>query len=340
MILNTKKVRDYKELTKENILKEVDEKTLFQFYFQNEIDFKKTYTNPLRNDKNEGCRFFIGYSGKLLFIDFSKGTIRDVFGFICDKHLTNLYGALQIINNDFRLGLGNSDNIYIPRVLREQSVYKELKKSELLCLKRNWNDEDIKFWYEYGITKETLTKFNVIPVSKVFLNNKTIASSTLEDPLYCYWFPIFNKKKIYRPKNSDKKRRFISDKDIGQTIQGFDQLPEKGPFVVITKSMKDVMVLYEFDVPAIAPHGEGYNVSSDLVDLLYARFDNVLVFYDNDIAGLEAMERLNQEHGLYCTSIPDYFKSKDISDLYKDEGAIMTRAVLRQLIPLYEQGRK
>ena len=33
-------------------------------------------------------------------------------------------------------------------------------------------------------------------------------------------------------------------------------LPKHGEFIVITKSLKDVMVLYSFGIPAIAPISE------------------------------------------------------------------------------------
>lgn len=39
-------------------------------------------------------------------------------------------------------------------------------------------------------------------------------------------------------------------------IQGSKMLPKSGEFVVVTKSLKDVMALYEFGIPAIAPNSE------------------------------------------------------------------------------------
>lgn len=338
---NLKNLKD-KELTKDNVLKEIHEKILFEYYFGQEINLAESYVNPLRRDNNPGCKFFIGKTGKLLFIDFAeRNSVVDCFGFICKKYNCNLYTALKIINRDFRLGLGTENEQNLPDLVYEYTkpdldFFKQTKekRSELLCLKRNYENYDLNYWVnDYGISEETLKKFNVRCVKTVFKNNKPIWRNTKENPIYAYYFPNENKKKIYRPKEPDKKYKFLSSSGMSKLYQGFDQLPAKGDLLIITKSMKDVMVLYEFGYNAIAPNGEGYDIELDFFESLVNRFDNIVLLYDNDVPGINATIELSSKLKCCYIQIPkDQFGTKDISDYYYNYGQRDTGRLLFNLI--------
>lgn len=342
-LFDLSRIKD-KELTKDNVLAEVHEKVIFEYYFGSAINLEDSYVNPLRKDSNPGCKFFIGRNGKLLFIDFArKGSVVDCFGFICLKYNCTLYTALKIINKDFRLGLG-TESEQLPKDLVYEYTKPDLnffeqtkeKKSELLCLRRKYENYDLDYWCgNYGISQETLKKFNVFPVQIVFKKNKPIWRNSKENPIYAYFFPNENKKKIYRPKEKDKKYKFLSSAGMSKLYQGFDQLPEKGDLLIITKSMKDVMVLHEFGYNAIAPNGEGYDIDEEFYDALHNRFDNIILFYDNDLAGVTAVLSLSSKLRCCYIQIPkDQFSTKDISDYYYNYGEKETGKLLFKLIGL------
>ena len=48
-------------------------------------------------------------------------------------------------------------------------------------------------------------------------------------------------------------------------IQGMHMIPKSGEFLVITKSMKDVMLCYELGIPAIAPNSENLFITDSIV---------------------------------------------------------------------------
>ena len=74
-------------------------------------------------------------------------------------------------------------------------------------------------------------------------------------------------------------------------------LPKSGgDYVVITKSLKDVMVLYEFNIPAIAPNSETLFISDKQLEKLKSKFKNIIVFYDNDCAGISGMNKIKKNH--------------------------------------------
>lgn len=77
-------------------------------------------------------------------------------------------------------------------------------------------------------------------------------------------------------------------------LQGAHILPKSGEFIVITKSLKDVMVLYNYNIPSIAPISENCFVSEVVYNKLTKRFKYCICLYDNDLAGLNAMQRIRK----------------------------------------------
>lgn len=66
-------------------------------------------------------------------------------------------------------------------------------------------------------------------------------------------------------------------------------LPKNGDYLVITKSMKDVMTLYNLGIPAIAPISENCFLSESQYNKLKNKYKNLILLYDNDRPGLRAM---------------------------------------------------
>ena len=106
--------------------------------------------------------------------------------------------------------------------------------------------------------------------------------------------------------------RFLSNTPKS-LIQGARQLPNEGNLLVITKSMKDCAALHELGIPAIAPCSEVLFVSKSQLQALKKRFKNIIVFYDNDLPGIDGMCRIKklypelQEE--YCSD-PEYMEIK------------------------------
>ena len=261
-----------------------------------------------------------------------------MFSVYSKKYDCDFQTALKIINKDFRLGLGGEHGA-LTRELTYETVqltdkyYEEIKKEiPLKCLKREWTKADLQYWEDFGITLDILKTFNVIPTKAVYKGSKLIWKNSSSNPIYTYLFPNEKKKKIYRPLEKNRKFKFLSSAEISTVYQGFDQLPETGDLLIITKSMKDVMTLYSLGYNAIAPNGEGYNLDKQFLEFLEYRFDNIVVLFDNDVAGLEAARRIYDEHRLFYVLIPsEQFRSKDISEYYYYYGQQETKKLLIKL---------
>jgi hypothetical protein len=337
-MFNLAKVKDYEDLTIENILKYISQRDIFEYYFGDKIDTNQQYKNPLRVDNRPGCRFFYSnIDNNLLFKDFSiKSPPIWCFEFVRLKYnLTNGFEVLNLINKDFKLGLGyvTHDFEYDNKVLNfEKREDLETIRLPIKCRIQDFNKFDLNYWNQFGISLSTLQYFNVYAVKHVIKGNDIIWKYSTYNPIYMYHFPNDNKKKIYRPFEKNKNFKFISSPYINEVYQGYDQLPKVNEYLILTKSMKDVMTLYELGYVSIAPNGEGYDISNKFVNHLYTRFDKLIIFYDNDKAGLNNAESLCEKIGCNYVYIPDEYKCKDISDYYKKYKKQETLTLLNQLI--------
>ena len=100
-------------------------------------------------------------------------------------------------------------------------------------------------------------------------------------------------------------------------ISLWTKVPEDGERIVICSSLKDALCLScQLHIPAIAPQGEGYNLSNTAIKELKRRFKKVFICFDTDKAGIKDGKLLAQKTG-FINVVPDLGKNKDLSDYYK-----------------------
>ena len=86
-------------------------------------------------------------------------------------------------------------------------------------------------------------------------------------------------------------------------------------YIVITKSMKDVMCLYEFGIPAIAPNSENLFLTEAQYNRIRKKYNKCIVLYDNDLAGVSNMNKIRKQYSeISVAFIPRKYGAKDISD--------------------------
>lgn len=99
-------------------------------------------------------------------------------------------------------------------------------------------------------------------------------------------------------------------------IQGASQL-KKSNKIIITKSLKDVMVLSENSFSAIAPNSEGIVFSEERIKKITSNFNKIFLFYDNDLAGFQGSRKYNKLYpDITCIFLKRKY-SKDISDFFR-----------------------
>lgn len=106
-------------------------------------------------------------------------------------------------------------------------------------------------------------------------------------------------------------------------------LPKTGDYVVVTKSQKDSMLLYEFGIPAVAPISENLFLTDSKYKKLKERFGKIILLYDNDIPGLSAMQKIRKEYDVTPLWIPRRY-AKDVSDFYALYGRDKTQELINE----------
>ena len=204
---------------------------------------------------------------------------------------------------------------------------KRERGSTLQVKRRPWSQIDKQYWDSYFIPKKTLTKFDVSPIQYAFLNDKIIWEYSDDCPMYVY--KIYNGLKVYRPL-ANKTSKWLSSCSQ-YDIQGFKQLPDFGDLLVITKSLKDVMVLHELGYTAIAPQAESHDIPEHIITHLKERYHKLLLLYDRDKTGMKGVRKLMRKYDLDFAFIPKKYKCKDISDFVRLYGIPETEKILKKL---------
>jgi DNA primase len=119
-------------------------------------------------------------------------------------------------------------------------------------------------------------------------------------------------------------------------------LPKKGDdTLVITKSLKDVMTLYEYGITAIAPCSENLFVTDAQYDKLKKKYKHIYLFYDQDVPGIKAMCKIKKQYpDLRILFLPRHGTDKDISDYRKAHGDKKTLELINKVKSYYGERDK
>lgn len=317
------------KVTPEEILKRTTEYDIYSYYMPTKFKIGSIMSSPFREDKHPSFGIFKNKRGSdLLFKDQATNESGDCFKFVKMMFNINYKQALEQIWDDIIAGKLKVSN----KGKYVQDVYKYRRK--IISVKRkNFTSVDDEYWGQYHIDRDTLKKYNVSPISMFWVDDYlSNIKYTPENPIYAY--RIFNSFKIYNPKTNVKKDKWRSNCGVND-IQGWEQLPECGNTLVITKSLKDVMALSLFNIPAIAPQGEHQLIPSKVVNEAKKRFKRLIMLYDYDSAGVSGATKAKEEYGISIVYIPKHYlelyDAKDVSDYIKEFGLDKTHTLLKEL---------
>lgn len=325
--------KDNIKLNKSFILSRITEEQIMAFYLRVPLDRKKLFCSPLRSDKSVTCAVFRSNKGTLLFKDFATGEAINCFEVVKKLYNCDYHQALKIIANDFNLIKDPSLVKNKGLKINESTKIEDKEMSKVQVEIQDFTELELKWWKKYGITLDTLKKFNVYSCKHVFLNGQLVASSQQHCPIFGYYGGKYHGMelwKIYFPKRTSF--RFIGNYPA-KKLQGYEQLPKKGKVCVITKSMKDCLTLYSLGIPACAPNSETVIPSEAIVDDLTSRFEHVFCLWDNDHTGITFLNKIKRKYPkLHCLIIPRKYGYKDISDMYKGLGKNKTLNLIKEFL--------
>ena len=329
-------------LTVENVFSLVTELEIFRHFIGKEFVVGKAFLSPLRQEDRPSFGIYPTQDSKYKYHckDF-KGFNGNVMSFVCEmnKRPFDLLFALYVINKEMNLNLDDvivSSSLKMKNIsksgtiIKYENYQKEITKSkdiEFRILKRDFQEYDKDFWEKGCIQKSTLDFFNVYATEEVWMNKGEgwikIWVNSKSSPIYSYYFNHTNHFKHYRPFEKVNAQgniwKWLSNCNIDD-IQGYHQLPLKGNTLILTKSLKDVMTLYELGFNSISFHAEGVNVPKERMEELLSRFTNVICYYDNDEAGKLNSHKITKGYNIRHFNNPDGLKEKDAFDYVSSFG--------------------
>lgn len=309
MVFDTNKIKNEVTITLDYILSRVSEYDIYAAYIGN-FKVGMIYNSPLRKDKTPsfGC-FYSRKTKQLLFKDHGTGECGNVIKFV--SLITGLTNYSDILND-----IVNKLKITNDTHLDSSKQYIPSTETVIGVVRQEFTDTDINYWKQFNIQVETLKKFGVSSIKYYLCNGIVKSVYKEENPMYAY--KVYNHFKIYKPyaDKYTKWRNNLTELDI----QGYKQLPKVGDILIITKSMKDVMCLYEMGIPAISPSSESTFIPNKVLEQLKKRFKRIIILFDRDSSGCKSSIKIWNKYKLKPLFINKRFKSKDISDAIKYNG--------------------
>ena len=312
-----------------DLLDKLDDYDIYSYYV-GQFKIGKLFNSPLRSDdKNPSFAIFKGVNGKLFFKDHGSGEGGNAIKFV------KLYKGIQTRDELERelLRIVRKMNPNSGNAIRTYSYSVDSGPTDIGIVRQPFTDVDKRYWKQFHISIDTLRKFQVFSI-KYFLCNRVVRGTYKEtSPMYAY--KVDDKFKIYRPLASKytKWRTNLTNRNV----QGLSELPvEGGNLLIITKSLKDVMCLYEMGFNAIAASSETTFIPDDILDSLRHKWKNVIMLYDRDKTGMLESRKYSKQYKLDALFVHKRFKAKDVSDAVKDNSYNEVKQWLTQTLMKYD----
>lgn len=312
-----------------DLLDKLDDYDIYSYYV-GQFKIGKLFNSPLRSDdKNPSFAIFKGMNGKLFFKDHGSGEGGNAIKFV------KLYKGIQTRDELERelLRIVRKMNPNSGNAIRTYSYSVDSGPTDIGIVRQPFTDVDKQYWKQFHISLDTLKKFQVFSI-KYFLCNRVVRGTYKENsPMYAY--KIDDKFKIYRPLASKytKWRTNLTNRNV----QGLSEIPkEGGNLLIITKSLKDVMCLYEMGFNAIAASSETTFIPDDMLQSLRSKWKHIVILYDRDKTGMLESRKYSRQYKLDAIFVHKKFKAKDISDAVKNNSFADVKKWLTKTLSVYD----
>lgn len=268
------------------------------------------------------CIYFNPQKQQYRFKDFSSGKGGTAVDLIKEIANVSFYGACDLIIEKYNDYILHNNGGYDIKEFKQASKYKVVSYDT-----RTWTEKDQYYWLQFNIGSRMLEEHCVKPLTRYTMVRDDKELNIYGHYLYGYFTKSGQLYKIYQPKTLEKKFIKVSD-----YVQGSEQLKGSST-LLITSSLKDLMSIksLKIDMDIIAPDSENSMIRKDLMINYLQSYEKILVLFDNDEAGIKAMQRYHEQYPM-ITPVYLLDMSKDPSDSIKDHGAKAVREKLFSLL--------
>lgn len=314
--------------TIQDLFENYSQESIFYLVFGEYPNMDKLYLSPIRKDNNPGC-YFEWWNGKLFFVDWaSQRTNTDSVQLVKDYYkLNTLYDTIQFITK--KIGTIITKPSFV-----KNTTKKKKSKAIIIPIKRDWVTYDKSYWNQFMISIDQLENDNVFPVKAInlFSNEHWKRFNYFNGGSYCISIKedIY---KIYRP-NEKGKGKWLTNASPNH-IGGINSITYQSDLLIITKSYKDSRVFRNFGYESIWLQNEGAIPDEKVIKPIVSKYKNIIIFFDNDVAGILATEKLKDlllkicNANVICTK-SDIEYIKDISEMICFKGLDYTTNFLNE----------
>ena len=321
---------------------------IFRHYIKCDWRIGRNFHNPLYDDTKASCNIYFdrrnncyrmkdfgnnAYSGDCFFL---VGLLNNLDCNLSDEFMR----IMEIISQDMSLDVSP----YIEKTYKNASIIKEPKEvKDYSITEKPYSKYELDYWAQYGITTDTLFRYNVISINEYKSINKDGNPYSLhsndKEPIFGYKGRKYIK--IYRPYSEI---RFLYGGNLGENYCfGLEQLPAKGDTIYITGGEKDVLSLVHHGFWAISFNSETSTIPEEVIQKLSYRFKHIVLLYDVDKTGLDSSQRHQKQLAKYDVKrlilpLSGIKTEKDISDYFKlgNTAEDLSKLFLEQLETLYK----
>lgn len=300
------------------IMKRVSHADLLSYYL-GITSLPVLINSPLREDSHPSFFIYSPDGNKVLYRDYATGDRGDIYTLLRKKDSISFSDLLRRIASEqaFQKKEGTFTNTS-SRGRRFTKTSRELKVRI-----REWQQHDIEYWQQYGISVKWLKYADVYPISHKIIYKE---GQRYVFPAAKYAYVFVERKenkvslKVYQPLVSDKRRKWDNSNDAS-VVGLWTKMPPKGEKLVICSSLKDALCLWaNTGIPAIYVQSETTGMSMTAQLILRQCFKHIFICFDNDAPGLKDGENFAAATGFKNIVLPSFPEGKDISDLYKARG--------------------
>lgn len=346
------------KLNKQSVLAKISQVTIMATYLnlsdkivQYCIDSGELICSPIRDDAHPTCGFKYDNKGKLKFRDFAGyfwGDCFDVVALIMSYIYKKSYDVsnkedfikiLRHITFTFKdIFYGQEKDINLVNEINTAIVNIRHSKPIIELVVRAWNENDKKYWEQFGVPLQFLNLNFIYPVEQYYINRKINPEPKYyyrsNDPCYGYCLGqdrngIYNIK-LYFPNRKKSITRFITNCNHLEGIYNLDR--SDYDYIVVTKSTKDrvsiganvrhIISLYGQDkigtVGVINIPHETYRLRQNEYDWLKSKLKDtgkIVSLMDNDRTGKLESIWLRNNYNIIPVIIPKGLCAKDFAEL-------------------------
>lgn len=279
--------------------------------FANEIGkfpICRSFKHPLKRDRQPSGSIF-SREGIWFLKDFAgKFPTMTAIQFVQNKYSLDFREAIEKICQD--MGINPSTKEYKPIQVFERAPVYEQSEMHIGFSTCKFDNAHAQYWEDYHLSEDYLAKYNVFRVKDLSINRRRI---TLEkhEKTFAYWAEDIDRVKILRI-GVDKKYKWRTN--VNNNYIWFKDLYTTCNKLVVSKSVKDALVLSLFGICSVATQNEDAGILETNLDLLYNISDNLIVNFGSDVQGKEQSLAITKKYGLKHYNTPDYGLEKGAND--------------------------